>query len=246
MNRNLFSSPLIASFSLAVAFTSIGCVMPGQKAKTSNSAEALSVSCGPDALIDDMEDNNNQGAVVEGRGGYWYTYVDDTGSTVDPPAGSQGGVFSQTEGGANGSNFAARVHGTLSSGAVIFGAMGLNFTDPKDAYDASQYQGVAFWAKKGPGGLAKVRVKLPDMNTDAEGEVCTECFNDFGADITLTDSWQRYVLPFSKMKQDAGWGSPRPRRIQKAELFGIQFQAQAAGATYDIWVDDIEFVGCEE
>lgn len=240
------SLPFVLSSSLAVAFTVSGCVMPGQKAKLPNSTEAIATSCGDEGLIDNMEDNNNQTMVVEGRGGYWYTYVDEVGSTVDPPAGSQGGVFTQSEGGANGSKFAARVHGTLGTGAVIFGAAGMNFTDPKDAYDASKYAGISFWAKRGPGALPTIRVKVPDVNTDSEGGNCKECFNDFGADITLTESWQKYVLPFSKMKQMEGWGSPRPRKIDSTQVYCLQFQAQAPGATFDIWVDDIEFVGCAE
>ena len=52
--------------------------MPGQKPVLSSSTEAQSAECGDDALIDDGEDNNNQTAVREGRGGYWYTYVDES------------------------------------------------------------------------------------------------------------------------------------------------------------------------
>jgi len=246
MNRESLVRPFALSSCLAVAFTASGCVTPGQKAVSSNAADAVGGSCGPDGLIDNMEDNNNQTMVVDGRGGYWYTYVDEVGSTVEPTAGSQGGVFTQSEGGANNSKFAARVHGILGSGAVIFGAAGMNFTDPKDAYDASKFGGISFWAKKGAGTLASVRVKVPDANTDSEGGVCKACFNDFGADVVLTDSWKQYVLPFSKMKQMEGWGSPRPRKIDKSQIYGIQIQAQAPGASYDIWIDDIEFVGCEE
>lgn len=236
------------SFALGLSFVAAGagCVMPGQKPKLSNSLEGEVASCGPEGLLDDGEDNNNQSAVVEGRGGYWYTYVDDTGSTVDPPAGSQGGTFTMTEGGANGSKFAARVHGKLSPAQINFGAMGMNFVDPKDAYDASKYGGISFWAKKGAGGTGKVRVKVPDANTDEEGGICKECFNDFGADLNLTEAWQKFTLPFSKMRQMEGWGSPRPRKIDKSKLYGIQFQAQGPGVTYDIWVDDIQFVGCGE
>lgn len=232
------------AMALGVGLLSASCIMPGQKPVSSAAAQAA--ECGPEGLIDDMEDNNNQTAVVEGRGGYWYTYVDDAGSTVEPPAGSQGGTFTQSEGGANGSKFAARVHGKLGAGSVIFGAMGMNFVDPKDTYDASKYGGISFWAKKGPGGLDKVRVKVPDINTDQEGGICTACFNDFGQDITLTEAWQKYVVLFSKMRQQEYWGAPRPRKIDKTKVYGIQIQAQAPGATYDVWVDDIKFVGCGE
>jgi endoglucanase len=228
-----------------LVFADTACVMPGQKPVLSSAPEAQGAACGPDALADDGEDNNNQSAVKEGRGGYWYTYVDDTGSTVDPPAGAEGGTFTMSEGGAEGSQFAARVRGQLSTAQINFGAMGMNFTDPKDVYDASKYAGISFWAKKGPGGISKMRMKVPDINTDEAGEVCGECFNDFGMDIELTESWQKYVVPFSKMKQQAGWGQPRPRKIDASQVYGIQFQAQAPGGAYDIWVDNIAFVGCD-
>lgn len=231
--------PLVAALALPA------CIMPGQKPRVgSMGSDSLNV-CGPDGLIDDGEDNNNQGAVVEGRGGYWYTYVDDGGSTVDPPAGAAGGTFTMSPGGANGSKFAARVHGTLGGGAIVFGAMGVNLVDPKDVYDASRYQGIAFWAKKGAGSAPKVRFKVPDGNTDEEGGVCKECFNDFGVDLNLTDDWKQYVVPFRSMKQMEGWGSPRPRALDRKKVYGLQWQASTPGATYDIWIDDIAFIGCE-
>jgi len=221
-----------------------GCVMPGQKPVLSSSVEAQVTECDDEALIDDGEDNNNQGAVKEGRGGYWYTYVDEMGSTVNPPAGSVGGQFTMSEGGAENSQFAARINGTLASGGVIFGAMGVNFTDPKDVYDASKYGGISFWAKRGAGSVDTVRVKMPDINTDPEGENCSKCFDDFGADITLTESWKKYVIPFSRLKQQ-GWGDKK-RLVEKSQVFGLQWQAQVPGGSYDIWVDDIRFVGCAE
>lgn len=239
MTKATARTPLMLA--LAPALASGACVMPGQKPVDKSALAAT--ECGPEGLIDDMEDNNNQGSVVEGRGGYWYTYVDETGSTVDPPAGAQGGQFFMTEGGANGSKFAARVKGNLSGAAINFGAMGVNLVDPKDTYDASKYAGISFWAKRSGGTTAKVRVKFPDINTDEEGGNCKECFNDFGMDLNLSESWQKYVVLFGKAKQEVGWGSPRPRKISANGLYAVQFQARGAGE-YDVWVDDIKFVGC--
>ncbi len=41
------------------------------------------------------------------------------------------------------------------------------------------YEGITFWAKSGAG-PAKLTVKMPDGNTDPDGQVCTACFNDYG------------------------------------------------------------------
>ena len=221
------------------------CIMPGQKPAIGNNAVALD-SCGDDGLIENGEDGNNQVLVRDGRNGYWYTYVDEAGSTVVPEAGSRGGTFSMSPGGANGSKYAANVQGKIGNGSdVVFGAVGLNFVDPKGPFDASRYNGLAFWARKGPGSYGKVRLKVPDANTTTEGGVCRECFNDFGMDINLTEAWQHFVFPFKKMKQMPDWGSPRPRAINKSKLYGMQWQVNAPGASFDIWIDDVEFVGCE-
>jgi hypothetical protein len=238
--------PSLTAMALAlttVAVSLSGCIMPGQKPALGNASAALG-SCGPEGLVDDGEDNNNQGAVVDGRGGYWYTYADDSTAVV-PEAGERNGTFTMSPGGANSSRFAANAHGQIGHGSVLFGGLGVSLLDPKTPYDASQYGGIAFWARKGAGTVGKIRLKVPDVNTDDEGAICKECFNAFGADITITESWQRFVIPFKKMRQEEGWGSPRPRSIAKNKLYGIQWQAAQPGANFDIWIDDVEFVGCE-
>lgn len=230
---------------IAVAFLALAsgaCIMPGQKPALGGAASLG--ACGPEGLIDDAEDNNHQGAVLEGRGGYWYTYVDESGSTISPTAGTLGGTFNMSEGGASGTKFAANAKGSLSGGVGAHAGMGMNLTDPKDTYDVSNFGGVAFWAKKTAGAGAKVRFKMPDINTDEEGGVCKECFNDFGVDLNLTDDWKQYVILFFKLRQQEGWGSPRLRKIERGKVFALQWQPAQPGP-FDIWVDEIQFVGCE-
>jgi len=197
--------------------------------------------CPPEFVVDDAEDDNNQVLVRAGRGGYWYTFVDKAGSTITPPSQSP---FMMSPGGARGSQYASRMMGKMSaSGQPLFAGMGLSFTDPKAAYDASAYSGVLFYAKVGAGS-ASVRLKVPDGNTDPAGKVCSECFNDFGADLTLTGEWQKYVVPFASMKQMDGWGAPHPAALDKSKLFGLQWQVTQPGANYDVWVDGVQFTGC--
>ena len=128
---------------------------------------------------------------------------------------------------------------------MVFGALGLNLVDPKGPYDASEYKGIAFWAKKGSGSYGQVRFKVPDGSTDKEGGICSECFNDFGADLNLTESWQHFVFPWRKLMQLPDWGTPRPHMIKPKKLYGLQWQVDKPGANIDIWVDDVEFIGCE-
>jgi endoglucanase len=228
-----------------VFVTLLGACIPRQQAGSAAGAEntAEGKKCGPEGVVDDGEDNNNQTLATKGRGGYWYTFADDAGSTVTPQAGKKGGVFNMTQGGANGSQYAARMNGKVGGGSIVFAGVGLNFTEPKGQYDASAYKGISFWAKKGQG-TAKVRLKVPDKSTDPEGKVCSECFNDFGTDLTLTEQWTKYIVPFNQMKQLGGWGSPHPPAIDPKTIYGVQFQVNEPGASYDIWVDDVEFTGC--
>jgi endoglucanase len=199
--------------------------------------------CGPNALIDDGEDGNNQNLPLDNRGGYWYTFKDKGTTTVDPQAGEEGGTFAMSEGGHN-SQFAARYHGKVGTGAIVFAGLGMNFVDPKGQYDASKYSGITFWAKRGENSTGKVRLKVPDANTDPDGAVCTECFNDFGADMNFTPEWKQYVFPFKNMKQLAGWGNPHKPHILPAKIYGIQFQVNVPSANYDIYIDDLKFI-CE-
>ena len=100
------------------------------------------------SMIDDGEDGNNQNMPEGNRGGYWYTFRDKKGTVIEPMAGEDGGTFAMSEGGKS-SQFAARFHGKIGTGAPLFGGMGMNFVDPKATYDASKYAGISFWAKKG-------------------------------------------------------------------------------------------------
>ena len=197
--------------------------------------------CGPEGLIDDGEDGNNQNLPNDNRGGYWYTFRDKKGTTIEPVAGEDGGTFAMSEGG-HGSQFAARYHGKIGTGAPLFGGMGMNFVDPKAAYDASKYAGISFWAKKGENSTGKVRLKVPDVNTDPEGGSCTECFNDFGGDLNLTTEWKQYLYPWKAMKQMPGWGNPRKPHITPSKIYGIQFQVNVPSANYDIYIDDLKFI----
>jgi endoglucanase len=235
-----WGEPLLLTF----AMLATACV--GNSPAVSEGPETYN-TCGDEGLIDDGEDGNNQSKPAGGRGGYWYTFIDSTGSgsTVWPEPGEQGSAFAMSKGGVNGSKFAANAKGRVGTAKDVFGALGLNFVDPMGLYDASKYKGVAFWAKRGAGSYAKVRFKIPDVSTHDAGGVCRACFNDFGADIMLSEIWQQYVFTWRKLKQQPGWGSPRPHALKPAKLFALQWQVSQPDASFDIWVDDVEFIGCD-
>lgn len=197
--------------------------------------------CDPEGQIEDFEDNNNQINLAGERGGYWYTYSDKEGSTIWPIEGDKGGTFTLVEGG-NNSKYAATMKGRLAGASVVYAAMGLNFQDPKEPYDASKYLGITFFAKRSSGSTSKLIIKLPDGNTDPDGQVCSACYNDYGYTITVSEQWQRYVLPFRDMRQEPFWGSPRKPHIDPSKLFAIHWEAKTPGAEFEFTVDDIAFI----
>jgi endoglucanase len=228
------------NLSVIVALLAAGCAQ--FRPPASGAAEtAASSSCTDEARIEDAEDGDDQIVTRSGRGGYLYTYKDDKGTTIAPS-----GDFSPSSGGANGSGSALHASGKLGDGGDMYAGLGFGFTEPKQPYDASRWRGIAFWARRGKDGPAMLRLKLPDANTDPDGKVCKDCYNDFGVDFELTEEWTRYVVDFADLKQEGGWGDPRPAAIDPAKLYGIQWQVSGRGAAFDVWIDEVSFVGCPE
>lgn len=202
-------------------------------AAPSTPSAAGSATC-EQPLLDDLEDGNNQGLVVDNRGGYWFSFKDNAGSTLTPE-----GNFMPAAGGADGSKHAAHIAGKTGSAGVVYTGMGFNLSNPMAPYDLSGAKGICFKAK----GTGSARVKVPDVNTTPEGGVCKTCYNDFGADFQLTPDWTEHCFAFADMKQQPGWGEPHPALTQ-TKAFSIQWQVSTPNAEYDVWVDDVRLM-CE-
>lgn len=194
--------------------------------------------CPASGLIDDAEDGDGRVLSADKRGGYWYTYTDKVGTTITPT-----GSFSMAPGGAEGSKFAAHMSGKLAASGIVYAGMGFSFADPRAAYDVSCCKGVRFWAKKSGAGSGGVRVKVGDANTTPDGGVCRDCYNDFGAELKFTDSWQKYELTFADLKQEFGWGNTFSA-LDVAHLYQLQWQVRDSGADFDISIDKVELTGC--
>jgi hypothetical protein len=233
------SARLVLVAALFVIGSGVGCVPPG--AHVAPPGTVALKECGPDGVIDDMEDNNNQITVTGERGGYWYTYVDKDGSTVSPVPGDNGGTFTMVENGHD-SKFAAEMKGHLAGKSIVYAAMGLNFLDPKEPLNASAFEGITFFAKRAANTIGKLTIKIPDGNTDPDGQVCSACFNDYGYAINVSEQWTRYVLPFNDMKQEPDWGAPRKPHIDRKRIYAIHFEAKVPGGEFDFFIDDIAFI----
>lgn len=247
--KNRTVSPTSAIYSacasLGLCWLLAGCAGSQPEAQTADNAqpetpaaptlpEAVGAATCSNTLIDDLEDGDSRSVVTEDRGGYWYTYVDKEGSTVEPS-----GSFAPVEGGANGSSKAARMQGKMATANIVYAGIGFNLTDPMSPYDLSKANGICFHAK----GKGTIRFKLPDVNTAPEGKQCTQCYNDFGVDLTLTEDWKEYCYAFADLRQQPYWGEPKPA-LTTTHVFAAQWQSALSGQEYDLWLDDIR-LQCE-
>lgn len=212
-----------------------GCGGSGAGAKSQSGEFA---AC-PAGLIEDFEDGNHQLLERDGRGGFWYLEADEEGTTIEPD-----GEFEPSDGGVNGSQKAGHIAGRTAAGGNVWAGMAVNLTNPKQPYDASRYRAISFYARRGKAGTSQIIVRVPDGNTDPEGGVCKDCWNDFAAPIELTEQYRQYVLPFDELQQEPGWGETRSG-IDQSRLFGLKWQLKSPSKSYDIWVDNIRFVGCK-
>jgi endoglucanase len=191
-----------------------------------------------DGLLDDFEDGNTQLSQLEGRNGYWWKAHDPDGSTIGPddstprPEGVDGSL-------------AFYVTGQTASADAAWGVnFGANFVNDKTLYDASKYAGITFKAKAGANSTKKVRFKIGDVNTHQDLGICTECWNHFGQDLTLTEDWKQYAILFSEVRQLPGWGDPRPGSVTPAELYSFDISI-GKSTTFEVWLDDVALLECK-
>jgi Carbohydrate binding domain (family 11) len=250
-SRNSKCNRVISNLPLTVCALACGCIGVSQKRSAGNGVVGGNVAdlnvCpaglrpGDDGAIDDFEDGNNQVNLEGGREGYWWQAKDEKGSTIGPTP------FAPSDGGAGGSAMALRATGTTLAGNTTDGfwgaEFGFNFAG-KGPYDASKYVGIAFKARVAPGASRTARFNIGDINTHKDGNICQTCWNHFGKVLSLTPEWKEYRILFTDVRQEDGWGNPRPAAITPAKLFNGEFKF-GPGQTVDFWVDDLYLLACK-
>ncbi|HMF40250.1 MAG TPA: hypothetical protein VKQ32_06130 [Polyangia bacterium] len=136
---------------------------------------------------------------------------------------------------------------------------------PIPTADLTAYAGVTFWARAESPGGSVMRVHVLDVNTDPRGGICNGqdtnapdyCFNGFGVDLQLTETFRQYTLDFSQFTQRGGWGYHPPAGNDWSRVYLMVFEMDlpscAASATtmcaggapslsFDYWIDDVYFV----
>jgi hypothetical protein len=201
--------------------------------------------------VDDMEDGDAQIVIASGRNGYWYVGNDGTaGGTQEPPV-TAFAMSKLTPGERPNSSWSAH---TKASGFKSWGSvLGFNFSEQLgmvQAYDASAYCGVRYWAKAAA--ATSLRFRVPDGNTHPVGAVCVDggpagmaCYDHFSAAAAFTTQWQEFTVMFAALQQIGSGYHPPSMKLQADKLYGLEWALPGQNASFEIWVDDVELLKCE-
>lgn len=230
----LAGAPLLGA---AVAMASSGCIGVPAKKPTNAAPKGCSRDTlhAPQGVIDDFEDGNTQVAQIGGRGGYWFKSADASGSFFGPDP--IGPVLKD-------GSLAVYAVGKTATGADAWGALLGAMIGSGQAYDASAYVGVSFRARCSGKSARKIRFEVSDVNTHPDGDVCKNCWNHFGTEITLTTEWKEHKVLFATLAQEPYWGDPRPSSLTTSKLFSVVWEIKP-DSPFEFWVDDIHFLQCQ-
>ncbi len=153
-------------------------------------------------------------------------------SSITPEDSS--GTFSMTSGGYSGTS--ARVVGTVAPGD--YAHVGHVMYRGSALFDASDYDGISFYAKAGA--AIDVRVELAQENSDPFYGLCVEdvsCYNNPALTVAVGTEWTRYVVPFAALttNPDLPLLAVTPGTIK-------HWQFAMPVGDFDFWLDDLYFV----
>ncbi len=176
-------------------------------------------------LIDDFEDGNGAVSKRDGRSGFWQLVTDRNEKgpgpfTIEPSKSGNGFAMHWT-----GPEF--REWGSS-----------LEYSFPTYCYDASAYRGLGFRAK-GPGRVYVSAREVSVVPEDLHGACKTDCFNSHVKLVVLSDKWQRFDVTWSELQQ-RGYGRPE---LDPTRLHSLQFLVRPEDSPFDVWIDDVEFLG---
>jgi hypothetical protein len=117
--------------------------------------------------------------------------------------------------------------------------------------DARAYTGIQFYAivNTGPTGA---RLTVGNLYTDPAGGMCTiasgptGCYDNPGAQLTVSTTWQKYTIRFADLVQ-LGFGNPSPvgAAFPKQAITHLKWDIgipdTGPTAAWELWIDDLTF-----
>ena len=190
-------------------------------------------------MIDDMNDGDRFILPGRGRSGAWKTAGDGTPGPLATMSPDPDGNFTMTDTGDPCRKLAVYVQGSGYALTGVSFSVGLG-----SPYNASAYRSLTFWAKVDPETTPRLRVSIPDKDTDPDGGICQSsgpnlCWDHYGLRETFTTEWAQYTIPFSSLTQNA-WGH-LGTAFDPASVYQVVFEIPV-NANFGIWIDDLAFV----
>lgn len=192
------------------------------------------VAKGTARLIEDWEAHDSRLLPGDGRSGSWAAYDDGTAKQTTP-GGSP--LFPTLIPGRRGESRRA----LYAAGGKFEGwgaTLGADLAESA-CYDASAYDGIAFWAK-GKGRM-QVGMQVIDVQALKFGGFCsTKCYDVHRKAVELGPTWRRYEVRWAELEQT--WSEVKldfdPKRIRN-----IEFTFLGKDTPFEVWIDDLEFLG---
>jgi Carbohydrate binding domain (family 11) len=195
--------------------------------------------CG--SLIDNMEAGTGKICAGSGRSGIWFTYVDNTTTSLVSPAAGGTPLPALVSPVRGTSSYAMHITGYYSTYAGI--GVWLNNTSSvsqPSTYNATGYTGITFWAK-GNGSL-KVVGQMPSTESTSYGGTCVAAScagNSYAYGQLSSTTWTQVMVPFSYLT--GGTATP----FLPSAIWSLEFQyystVSLGGAAFDLWIDDLSF-----
>lgn len=178
----------------------------------------------------------------------WWLSSDGTGQVLPMPGREPEATL--IEGGRCGiSKYALRI--TATGTEIYGGAMGVTFSPA--AIDASQYDGISFWGRRGMDSKKVLYFSVSDPFTDEYNSAkqslkgipscLEETDNDnkkcdrYGLGVGLETEWRFFKVPFAEFSQ-RGYGKKTPE-LNISQIYGLNIGFETGD--WEIWLDDISF-----
>jgi hypothetical protein len=207
----------------------------------------------PAALIDNFESGSSMLPMIAGRTGGWYAEGDSTPTAVIQPSGPAAPEV--IPGGRCESRHALHVTGSgfLDWGSEVSVPLDYGTDDAGVSgylpYDASQYQGMTFFARIGDTSTNAVWFGISDEYARPEAGICvigggvgTGCYDAFGIDLTsvISTDWQQFHIAFTELAQRKFGVPSSANAIDTSMIYDIELVV-APDVVFDLWIDDISF-----
>ncbi len=179
-------------------------------------------------------------------GTYWYTYSDvkdNKGASVVTPAPSDEDPFTMTSGGAEGSDYFARVEFVLDKGENKDGpfiGLGFDLAEGTEIYDLSATTGISFSY------IGNCGFRFRGLMGGAGDAETALGWNTYGVPLTGTSEWQTITITWDMLEQLPGWGTALPGGYDPS--LATIFQWQVDGETGDegwFGVDQVQLLGTD-